>query len=73
MGHLVGKDIFRSLGSKIDGLEMRTPWNDKLYAVLKELYSAEEADVVVRMPYGLSSSKNRKRPPASKRTNCVGF
>ena len=55
MGHLVGKDIFRSLGSKIDGLEMRTPWNDKLYAVLKELYSAEEADVVVRMPYGLSS------------------
>jgi Pyruvate/2-oxoacid:ferredoxin oxidoreductase delta subunit len=55
MGHLVGKDIFRSLGSKIDGLEMRTPWNDKLYAVLKELYSAEEADVIVRMPYGLSS------------------
>jgi hypothetical protein len=52
---------------------MRTPWNDKLYAVLKELYSAEEADVVVRMPYGLSSSKNWKRPPASKRTNCVGF
>ncbi len=55
MGHLVGKDVFRKLGSKIDGLEVRAPWNDRLYAVLNELYSAEEADVVVRMPYGLSS------------------
>jgi hypothetical protein len=25
MGHLVGKDIFRQLGKKIDGLETRTP------------------------------------------------
>lgn len=55
MGHLVGKDIFRKLGSKIDGLETRVPWNDKLHAILKELYSADEADVVVRMAYGLSS------------------
>src|SRR5450759_4219296 len=55
MGHLVGKDIFRKLGSKIDWLETRVPWNDKLHAILKELYSADEADVVVRMAYGLSS------------------
>jgi ferredoxin len=55
MGHLVGKDIFRELGRKIDGLEMRAPWNDKLHAILKELYTIEEADVVVKMPYGLSS------------------
>lgn len=55
MGHLVGKDVFRELGRKLDGLEMRLPWNDALHAILKELYSAEEADVVVRMPYGLST------------------
>ena len=55
MAHLVGKDVFRKLGSKIDGLEMRTPWNDKLYAVLKELYCPEEAEVVIKMPYGLST------------------
>src|SRR6266542_5453527 len=55
MGHLVGKDIFRELGRKIDGLETRVPWNDKLHAILKELYTAEEADVVVKMPYGLSN------------------
>src|SRR5512136_125708 len=55
MGHLVGKALFRELGSKIDGLETRAPWNDKLYAVLKELYSAEEAELVVKMPYGLST------------------
>ncbi len=55
MGHLVGKALFRELGRKIDGLETRAPWNDKLYAVLKELYSAEEAELVVKMPYGLST------------------
>ena len=61
MGHLVGKDVFRKLGSKIDGLEMRAPWNDKLYAVLKELYTADEADVVVKMPYGLANFKEVQR------------
>lgn len=55
MGHIVGKDIYRKLGKKIDGLSMRAPWNEKFYAILRELYSAEEADLVVRMPYGLST------------------
>jgi Pyruvate/2-oxoacid:ferredoxin oxidoreductase delta subunit len=55
MGHLVGKDIFRELGAKIDGMEMRVPWNDRLRAVLEELYTREEADVVIKMPYGLST------------------
>jgi ferredoxin len=55
MGHLVGKDIFRQLGKKIDGLETRAPWDKKLNALLKELYSVEEADVVIKMPYGLST------------------
>ena len=52
MGHLVGKDIYRALGRKIDGLTLRAPWNDTFHALLKELYSAEEADLIVRMPYG---------------------
>jgi hypothetical protein len=55
MGHLVGKDIFRELGRKIDGMELRAPWNDKLHAILKELYTAEEADIIIKMPYGLST------------------
>ena len=55
MGHLVGKDIFRQRGKKIDGLETRAPWNATLQALLKELYSEEEADIVIRMPYGLST------------------
>jgi len=56
MGHLAGKDVFRKLGRKLDGLEIRVPWNDKLYAVLKELYSREEAEIIVKMPYGLSTT-----------------
>ncbi|MFC1729169.1 ATP-binding protein [candidate division KSB1 bacterium] len=55
MGHLVGKDIYRELGKKVDSLSMRAPWNKEFHAILKELYSAEEADLVVRLPYGLST------------------
>lgn len=55
MGHLVGKDIYRSLGKKIDNLTVRAPWNDTLYAILKELYSVAEAEVVVKMPYSLAN------------------
>ncbi|ABK98109.1 4Fe-4S binding protein [Pelobacter propionicus] len=61
MGHLVGKDVFRRLGRKLDGLEIRVPWNEKLHAVLKELYSAEEAELIVRMPYGLSTVQEIER------------
>jgi Na+-translocating ferredoxin:NAD+ oxidoreductase RNF subunit RnfB len=53
MGHLVGKDIYRDLGKKIDNLSVRTPWNETFHAILKELYSPEEAEVIVKMPYGL--------------------
>ena len=55
MGHLVGKDVYRKLGNKIDNLTVRAPWNDTLYAILKELYSVEEAELVVKMPYSLAS------------------
>lgn len=55
MGHLVGKDLYRQLGRKIDGLATRAPWNETLYAILKELYSEEDAELIVRMPFRPSS------------------
>jgi ferredoxin len=55
MGHIAPKDIYRKLGKKIDGLTVRVPWNDTLYEILKELYTPDEAEVLVRMPYGLAS------------------
>jgi len=55
MGHLAGKELYRQLGRKIDGLPMRAPWNENLHAILRELYTADEAELVVRMPYGLSN------------------
>lgn len=54
MGHAVGKEIYRSLGKRIDSNTVRAPWNEKFRAVLTALYTPEEADLVVRMPYGLS-------------------
>jgi Pyruvate/2-oxoacid:ferredoxin oxidoreductase delta subunit len=52
---MVGKDIYRKLGKKIDNLTMRAPWNETFHSILKELYSTDEADVIVKMPYGLSN------------------
>jgi hypothetical protein len=47
MGHLVGKDVYRQLGRKIDGVGMRAPWNDAFYAILKELYTEEDAELII--------------------------
>ncbi len=61
MGHLVGKEIYRQLGSKIDQLSVRTPWNETLYQILKELYTPQEAELLVRMPFNLSSLQRISR------------
>ena len=55
MGHLGAKDAYRQLGRKLDGLGTRAPWNHTLFEILNRLYTPEEAELVVRMPYGLSS------------------
>ena len=55
MGHMVGKDTYRQLGKKIDGLMTRAPWNDTFHAIVKELYTTDEADLIVRMPYGMAT------------------
>jgi len=54
MAHTAGKDIYKQLGKKIDSLQIRTPFNQTFYDILKELYSSEEADVVIKMPFVLS-------------------
>ena len=54
MGHMDSKKLYRKLGRKIDNLPMRAPWNETFYEILRELYSQKEADVFVKMPYGLS-------------------
>ena len=54
MGHVDSKGIFRKLGRKIDNLPLRAPWHETFYELLRELYSEKEADVLVKMPYGLS-------------------
>jgi len=54
VGHMDGKKLYRSLGRKIDNQPTRAPWNETFYKILKELFSEKEADVFVKMPYGLS-------------------
>jgi MinD superfamily P-loop ATPase len=51
MGHHVSKAVYQRLGKKIDGLTVRTPWNERLHAILKELYTPQEAELIARMPY----------------------
>ncbi|MBN2179133.1 MAG: 4Fe-4S binding protein [Deltaproteobacteria bacterium] len=68
MGHLSGKELYRDLGEKIDGLMMRAPQNERFYAILRELYSEEEADVVIKMPYGLANLERVARATGYDRT-----
>lgn len=55
MGHITGNPIYKKLGKKIDSYTFRAPWNEKLHAILKELYSERDADVIIKMPYSFSS------------------
>ena len=56
MGHITSKEkTYKKLGKKIDNLITSAPWNETLHNLLKELYTAEEADIVTRMPYNLSN------------------
>ena len=48
-------NVYRRLGHKIDNLTARTPWNETFHSILKELYTADEAEILVKMPYTLSS------------------
>lgn len=52
---MVGKDLYELLGEKIDNLTAHTPRTKKLYEILKLLYSKEEAEFVIKMPYNLSN------------------
>ena len=55
MGHGIAKDLYTRLGEKMDHLSMRVPNNEAFYAILKEIFTQEEAELVVTMPYALSS------------------
>ena len=56
MGHLVRKnDPYHLAGKKMDRLSVHVPMNEHLIEIVKELYSAEEADLYARMPYTLST------------------
>ncbi|GKT28589.1 4Fe-4S dicluster domain-containing protein, partial [Aduncisulcus paluster] len=52
---IIGKDIYRQLGDKVDGTTVRMPWSDSMREMLKALYSPAEAELIVRMPYRPSS------------------
>ena len=55
MGHMVAKDLYGALGEKLDGLTMRAPQTETFRQMIEVLYSPEEADLIVRMPYTLST------------------
>jgi NAD-dependent dihydropyrimidine dehydrogenase PreA subunit len=71
MAHGNARNIYRRLGRKIDALPTRAPWNEALYEILKELYTPEEAEILVRMPYGLSGfeqvARCTRHPPGGLR------
>jgi ferredoxin len=69
MGHLAGKDIYKDLGHKIDGMMFSAPQKEIFYDILKRLYSQEEADVVIKMPFALSTIERIARSTGYDHTN----
>jgi NAD-dependent dihydropyrimidine dehydrogenase PreA subunit len=55
MGHLGGKDIFNRVGNKIDSLHVRCTMNDDLKEITRALFTEDEAEVFVRLPYVFST------------------
>ena len=55
MGHIAIRDVYKKLGKKIDGLSVRIPQSKEFYQILKNLCSAEEADILIKMPFRLSA------------------
>jgi ferredoxin len=69
VGHMVGKDLYKRLGKKVDNLTIRAPWNDAFFDILKSLYSEKEAEVVIKMPYALSSLDRIQKTSKISRTD----
>ncbi len=61
MGHMAPKDVYQKLGRKIDGLRVKTPWNEDLHALLKSIYTVEEAELILKMPYFFSDFERIRR------------
>ncbi|UZP68027.1 4Fe-4S dicluster domain-containing protein [Desulfovibrio mangrovi] len=51
MGHIAAKDVYRKLGEKIDQTSVRTPWTPAFRDLLCSLYTPEDAELIIRMPY----------------------
>lgn len=65
--------LYQKLGEKIDNLYVRAPWNETWHSLLKELYTPEEADVVVKMPYTLSTLERISRVSQIEKTRLQGI
>lgn len=55
MGHLSAKDIYNQLHDRIDQTATRVPHSDVFREILEELYSPEDAELIVQIPFGASS------------------
>jgi ferredoxin len=48
--------VYHRLGKKIDSLTMKAPLNETFLRILKKIFTAEEAELLAKMPYTLSST-----------------
>lgn len=71
MGHLVGKDIYKKLGNKIDNMMFSAPQKDVFYDILKQLYTDEEADLIIKMPYALSDLERISKSTGYKKSKLL--
>jgi ferredoxin len=73
MGHLAGKEIFQKLEDKLDSLPFRVSKSRELYQILKALYSPDEAELVVKMPFGLSTLEVLEKATRFEQTKLISI
>lgn len=61
MGHRPFKEAYQQLGARLDSLSVRTPWSETFHEILRELYSVDEAKLIVAMPFRPSSVERISR------------
>jgi ferredoxin len=73
MAHENVNEIYLKLGRKIDGTTTRTPWNKALFEILKALYTTREAELLVKMPYGISRLEQIEHSVKFDQTELLGL
>lgn len=55
MGHMCGKDIYSQFAKKLDGSQVRVPYDDKLLEILRTICTLDEVELLIKLPENMTT------------------